>query len=39
MWAMPDVFLIGCVIGYQPGGPFMPVHVQAGGWCFVPPRS
>ena len=35
MWAMPDVFLIGCAIGYSRVEPFLPVHIRAGGWCFV----
>lgn len=35
MWAMPDVFLIGCAIGYSRVEPFLPVHIRAGGWCFI----
>jgi paraquat-inducible protein A len=32
---MPDVFLIGCAIGYSRLAPFANVTIGAGGWCFV----
>lgn len=35
LWAMPDVFLIGCAIGYSRLAPFASVRIGAGGWCFV----
>lgn len=34
-WAMPDVFLIGCAIGYSRIEPYAPVTVGAGGLCMV----
>ncbi len=34
-WAMPDVFLIGCVIGYGRVAPFLPIFTGAGGWCVI----
>ena len=34
-WAMPDVFLIGCAIGYSRINPYAPVSVGPGGWCMV----
>lgn len=34
-WSMPDVFLIGCVVGYSRVAPFLPISIEAGGWCFV----
>lgn len=35
LWAMPDVFLIGCAIGYGRLAPFANVRIGAGGWCFL----
>ncbi len=35
LWAMPDVFLIGCAIGYSRLAPFAVVRIGAGGWCFI----
>ncbi len=35
LWAMPDVFLIGCAIGYSRLAPFVNVTIGAGGWCFI----
>ena len=35
LWAMPDVLLLGAVIGYGRVAAFIPVHVQAGGWCLI----
>ncbi len=35
LWAMPDVFLIGCAIGYSRLAPFADVRIGAGGWCFL----
>ncbi len=34
-WAMPDVFLIGCAIGYSRIAPYAPVFVDDGGWCMI----
>lgn len=34
-WAMIDVFLIGCIIGYSRVAPFLPVHIGAGGYCVI----
>lgn len=33
LWAMPDVFLIGFMIGYSRLAPFVPVTIEPGGWC------
>jgi paraquat-inducible protein A len=35
IWAMPDVFLIGAVIGYSRVAARLPVHIGPGGWCLV----
>ena len=35
LWAMPDVFLLGCAVGYSRVVAFLPVHIGAGGWCFI----
>ncbi|MBV8772495.1 MAG: paraquat-inducible protein A [Deltaproteobacteria bacterium] len=34
-WAMPDVFLIGCAIGYSRIEPYAPVSIGTGGWCMI----
>jgi paraquat-inducible protein A len=34
-WAMVDVFLFGCVVGYERVAPFLPVEIGAGGWCLI----
>jgi paraquat-inducible protein A len=34
-WAMPDVFLIGAVVGYSRVAAKLPMHVGPGGWCLV----
>jgi paraquat-inducible protein A len=34
-WAMPDVFLIGCAIGYSRIEPYAPVSIGAGGWSMI----
>jgi paraquat-inducible protein A len=34
-WAMMDVFLFGCVVGYARVAPFLPVRIGAGGWCVI----
>ncbi|MHB1723437.1 MAG: paraquat-inducible protein A [Acidiferrobacter sp.] len=34
-WAMPDVFLIGCMIGYGRVAPFLPISISIGGWCVI----
>src|SRR6185437_13652023 len=35
LWAMADVVLIGAGIGYGRVSSQIPVHIDAGGWCFV----
>jgi len=35
LWAMPDVFLIGAVIGYGRVAAMLPLTVGAGGWCLI----
>ncbi|MBW4023275.1 MAG: paraquat-inducible protein A [Proteobacteria bacterium] len=35
LWAMPDVFLLGFIIGYSRLAPFVPVEIGAGGWCLI----
>jgi paraquat-inducible protein A len=35
LWAMPDVFLIGCAIGYSRIDAYAPVTIAAGGWCII----
>jgi paraquat-inducible protein A len=32
---MPDVFLLGFIIGYSRLAPFVPVEIGAGGWALV----
>lgn len=34
-WSMPDVFLIGCVIGYGRIAPFLPIDIGIGGYCVL----
>lgn len=34
-WAMPDVFLIGCAIGYSRVAANLPVTIQWGGICLI----
>lgn len=34
-WAMPDVFLIGCAVGYSRVDANLPVRIGWGGICFV----
>ena len=34
-WAMPDVYLIGCAVGYSRIAAVMPVKIGWGGICFV----
>lgn len=34
-WAMIDVFLIGCIVGYSRVVAFFPVHIGAGGYCVI----
>ena len=35
-WAMPDVFLIACVVGYaRVRSQAAIIHVDAGGYCFI----
>lgn len=34
-WAMPDVFLIGCLVGYSRVRAFLPTTIEAGGWCVI----
>ena len=35
LWAMPDVLLVGGIIGYGRIAVFVPTHLQAGGLCLV----
>jgi len=35
LWAMPDVFLIGAVIGYSRVAAMLPLTIGAGGWCLI----
>lgn len=35
MWAMPDVFLVGCFVGYSRISANLPVTIEAGGYCFI----
>lgn len=35
LWAMPDVFLIGCFIGYSRVEAAVPVTIGPGGFCFM----
>jgi paraquat-inducible protein A len=35
LWAMPDVLLIGGIIGYGRIAVFVPTHLQDGGLCLV----
>ena len=35
LWAMPDVFLIGAVIGYSRVAARLPMHIAPGGWCLL----
>lgn len=34
-WAMLDIFLLGGVIGYARIAPFLPVKIEAGGYCAI----
>ena len=34
-WAMPDVFLIGCAVGYSRIAAVMPVKIGWGGICLI----
>lgn len=35
LWAMPDVFLIGAVVGYSRVAAHLPLLIEPGGWCLV----
>jgi paraquat-inducible protein A len=35
LWSMPDVFLLGGIIGYSRIAAVLPVTIGPGGWCFV----
>jgi paraquat-inducible protein A len=35
IWAMPDVLLVGGIIGYGRVAVILPVQLQAGGWCLA----
>lgn len=35
LWAMPDVFLLGFMIGYSRLAPFVPTTIEPGGWCLL----
>ncbi len=34
-WAMLDVFLVGGMVGYARVAPFLPIHIEAGGYCVI----
>lgn len=34
-WAMPDVFLFACAVGYKRVAVNLPVVIGTGGWCFI----
>jgi paraquat-inducible protein A len=34
-WAMPDVFLLGCAVGYSRIRANLPVTIEAGGVCMI----
>lgn len=34
-WAMPDVFLIGCAVGYGRLAANLPVTIETGGFCLI----
>ncbi len=34
-WAMPDVYLIGCLVGYGRLAAVLPVSIGAGGICLI----
>ena len=34
-WAMADVFLLACFVGYNRISPYVPLHIHAGGYCFI----
>jgi paraquat-inducible protein A len=34
-WAMPDVFLIGCAVGYSRIRANLPVTIESGGVCII----
>lgn len=35
LWAMPDVFLIGCAVGYSRVAANLPVTIETGGVCLI----
>jgi paraquat-inducible protein A len=35
LWAMPDVFLISCAIGYSRIEAYASVTIGEGGWCMI----
>jgi paraquat-inducible protein A len=35
VWAMPDVFLIGCFVGYSRVAASLNVTIEPGGYCFI----
>lgn len=34
-WGMPDVFIVGCAIGYARVAPYLPIRIDAGGYCLL----
>lgn len=34
-WAMMDVFLFGCTLGYVRVAPLLPITIGVGGWCVI----
>ncbi len=35
LWSMPDVFLLGGIIGYSRIAALIPVHIGHGGWALI----
>ncbi len=35
LWAMPDVFLLACIVGYNRIAPYVPLHIHVGAYCFL----
>lgn len=35
LWAMPDVFLLGAIVGYSRVAVHLPVEIGPGGWCLI----
>lgn len=35
LWAMPDVFLLATIIGYNRISPYVPLQIHVGAYCFL----